>query len=51
MKVNGAKGRAESFGLLNDEFPFPKVGETLFTSGKSASGIYFTEFFLGRVFY
>jgi len=45
------KERTENSGLLNDEFPLPKVGKTLLASGKSACGVYLTEFFLGRVFY
>jgi hypothetical protein len=53
MKINGGSQNEirENSGLLNDEFPLPKIGETLFASGKNACGVYLTEFFLGRIFY
>ena len=53
MKINGGSQnkRTESSGLLNDEFPLPKIGEFFFASGKNARSVYLTEFFLGCIFY
>jgi len=50
VSLNNQKG-AVGPELLNGEFPLPKIGETLLTSGECAGGLYLTEFFLGRVFY
>ena len=53
MKINGGgqNKTTECSELLDNEFPLPKIGETLFPNGKSACGVYLTELFLGRIFY
>jgi len=53
VKINGGSQikRTGSSEPLNDEFPLPEIGETLFASGKNAESVYLKEFFLGRVFY